>query len=523
MNKTKMLLIAICALIAIAAFSFTTMYVDTEEIQSKYLATINGSYIQKYVKLKDTVTTGENGEDNTQQTGGSVAAPNDTNAAAWEAWVKGAKGSETRKAILLEGIDCLNKGVIYHQLNAGSKSPSSCIAPAQCDGSYYPGAPAYDFKTQAAHNILDPLYLDCSMFVKHCYSIAGYECTSRSTNQFKDAADFTTIPFEEVTPGDIAVKKGHIVIYLGTTSDGQTMFVEMADHDFDMEIKVRNVDQMLANGYVFRRYGALANDTEFVGGTGVNAGGQESAGTHQIKWDDTWQFAHTEMKHPESLNKYVPANFNGHTVFLNPGHGDGSALASTVPKDPVSDLANQYNGSANAGHTGGTAYKTSSGKQVSEAQYVLDVANAAKDKLLEKGYAVIMARESLVNNFENSARSVWANNSADIHVAIHIDAKTYGPGWYRPSAKMAAHPNYSKHAAQSEKLGTSIENALETTLGMEKFTNRNGVLTGYSYSTIPTAYIELYGVQSKEMADFADTHIQEAAQGIVDGIDVYFK
>ena len=98
----------------------------------------------------------------------------------------------------------------------------------------------------------------------------------------------------------------------------------------------------------------------------------------------------------------------------------------------------QYSGSANAGHTGGTAYKTSSGKQVSEAQYVLDVANAAKDKLLEKGYAVIMARESLVNNFENSARSVWANNSADIHVAIHIDAKTYGPGWYRPSAKMAA-------------------------------------------------------------------------------------
>lgn len=172
---------------------------------------------------------------------------------------------------------------------------------------------------------------------------------------------------------------------------------------------------------------------------------------------------------------------------------------------------------------GGTAYKTSSGKQVSEAQYVLDVANAARDKLLEKGYAVIMARESLVNNFENSARSVWANNSADIHVAIHIDAKTYGPGWYRPSAKMATHPNYSKHAAQSEKLGTSIENALETTLGMEKFTNRNGVLTGYSYSTIPTAYIELYGVQSKEMADFADTHIQEAAQGIVDGIDVYFK
>lgn len=131
--------------------------------------------------------------------------------------------------------------------------------------------------------------------------------------------------------------------------------------------------------------------------------------------------------------------------------------------------------------------------------------------------------ESLVNNFENSARSVWANNSADIHVAIHTDAKTYGPGWYRPSAKMAAHPNYSKHAAQSEKLGTTIENALETTLGMEKFTNRNGVLTGYSYSTIPTAYIELYGVQSKEMADFADTHIQEAAQGIVDGIDVYFK
>lgn len=522
MNKTKILLIAICALIAVAAFSFTTMYVDTEEIQSKYLATINGSYIQKYVKLKDTVTTGDSGKDSSQQSGGSVAAPNDTNAAAWEAWVKGAKGSETRKAILLEGIDCLNKGVIYHQLRDWQgETPDKCLV--ACDHEKYPGAPPYTYKTQAIYSLQDPLYLDCSFFIKHCYAIAGLEMAATNTDGL-NKEEFFDISFNEMVPGDIANKTGkHVLMFLGKTSDGQDMFIEMSNHGEDMKIAPYAESVLTSKGYKYRRFGVLANDTEFVGGAGINTGGQESAGTHQIKWDDTWQFAHAEMKHPESLNKYVPGNFNGHTVFLNPGHGDGSALASIVPKDPVSDLANQYSGSSNAGHTGGTAYKTSSGKQVSEAQYVLDVANTAKDKLLEKGYAVIMAREGLVNNFENSARSVWANNSADIHVAIHIDAKTYGPGWYRPSAKMAAHPNYSKHAAQSEKLGTTIENALETTLSMEKFTNRNGVLTGYSYSTIPTAYIELYGVESKAMADFADTHIQEAAQGIVDGIDVYFK
>ena len=36
-------------------------------------------------------------------------------------------------------------------------------------------------------------------------------------------------------------------------------------------------------------------------------------------------------------------------------------------------------------------------------------------------------------------------------------------------------------------------------------------------------YIELMGVESKDMADFADTHIDQCAQGIVDGIDKYFN
>lgn len=517
MNKTKILLIAVGALVGVAAFSFTTMYVDTEDIQSKYLATVNGSYTRKFIKLQDTLTTAEDNAQDSQQ--GGVAAPNDTNTAAWEAWVKGAKGSDIRKSILIEGLDCYNKGVLYHQIrNLHGETPDKCLV--ACDGDKYPGAPAYDYATQASYKVPDPLYLDCSFFIKHCYSVAGMEMAATNTDTL--LKEFSVIDFNSLVPGDIALRSGHVIMFLGLTSDGQHMWIEMSGHSEDMKMEIKQKETLDASGYTYRRFGALANDTTFVGGTGSNSVTEE-AGTKQLTWNTSWEFAHPDMKHPDTINKYVPDNFNGHTIFLNPGHGDGTDLASSVPKDPVSDLGNQYTGSATAGHTSGTAYKTSTGKTVSEAQHVLDVANVVKDKLLAKGYAVIMARESLVNNFENSARSVWANNTADVHIALHIDSGTHGPGWYRPSSKQKQHPNYSKNADRSEKLGLAIEDAMSATLGKPKYTGLNGILTGYSYATIPTVYIEMYGVKSKEMADFADMHIEQAAQGIVDGIDAYFQ
>lgn len=508
----------------------STMNSDHSGVVDMYESTTNGSYFTKHTKVN------ENGESNDRALGEDTAAtvvtqgqPTDFDVDAWEAFFRASTMSEARLKIMLEALDCKRKGVIYHQLRPGTGRPGACCCgcSAETGSLWYAGYENnYDFATQAAYNIEDPLYLDCSYFVKHCYWAAGLEMASSNTGGLVSTTEFVTIPREQLLPGDIWVKSGHTVIFVAFDANGGAIWIEMGGHADDCKFSA--YEQTTG---VYRRFAALMDDTEFIpakAGTRVSVENSTAstentqAGVNEIAWDSAWEFAKDEMKHPDKLNKYVPDDWNGKTVFLNPGHGDGTALASNIPNDPVSSLQNQYSGSSSAGHTTGTNYTTSGGKRVSEAKHVLDVCSKTKDLLLDKGYAVVMARESLVNNFENSARSVWANNTADIHVAVHIDSGTHGPGWYRGDSAQQAHANASRWYASGAKLGEFIEQACSRTLGKPVHTGLSGKLTGYCYSTIPCAYIELYGVESEEMADFADTHVNEAAQGIADGIDAYF-
>lgn len=59
MSKVKILLIGIASLLAVVGFTFVTLNADMDEIQAKYIATVNGSYTQKFIKLKEHVTTQE--------------------------------------------------------------------------------------------------------------------------------------------------------------------------------------------------------------------------------------------------------------------------------------------------------------------------------------------------------------------------------------------------------------------------------------------------------------------------------
>lgn len=521
--KTKVLVASCLCLVGLGGFLVSTGGGDRDGIIENYKATTDGSYYKKYITITKDVEVGASGEEVTTTTI-SADVPADTDVAKWQAYITASEMSDARHAIVLEALDTVQKHCIYHQLRSGNGTATRCIvvqSGGKCDSETV--GSSYNYGTQAAYNIEDPVYLDCSFFVKHCYWKGGYEMAVSNTSGMYEETDFKKISKEEMVPGDIGVKNGHTKLFVGLDSNGQMVWAEMASHNSDSVLSVGD----LPADYKYKRFGALANDTKFVGGksTTTTGGATSTAqpGTQQITWSDSWEFADLQMVHPDSLNKYVPDNYNGHTVFVNPGHGNGQDLASVIPNDPFKLLQNQYKSASSAGHTSGTSYTTSAGKTVSEAQYVLDVSNKTKVLLLAKGYAVVMARESLVNNFENAARSVWANNVADIHVAVHIDAGTHGPGWYRPSVAQKAHSNYAKNISADEKLGTSIEESCSAILGKPTYKNMAGVLTGYSYSTIPCVYIELMGVESKDMADFADTHIDQCAQGIVDGIDKYFN
>lgn len=517
MNKGQIFAVCILSLTALGGFIVSTNYSDMPEIVDGYKSTTDGSYFRKHLTASEELAE----EDKTQKTTAQADIPTDLDVDSWIAYITACDMSDTRRKIVLEGLNTVKRGCVYHQIRNPNERPNKCPN-GSCDGQIYAGAPTYDFYTQSNYNAVEPLYLDCSFFIKHCYWAAGLDMLATNTSTIGSAKDMITIPLDELVPGDVVNRAGtHVRLYIGKNVNGELCWAEMSNHKNDAILSTGNPGA----GYVPRRYGTLANDTKFSGVSNNQTPTVDTtkAGTYQLSWDANWSFAQPDMVHPATINKYVPDNYNGKTVFLNAGHGNGQNLASTTPNDPVGNISNQYGATSSRGHTSGTSYITSTGKKVKEAEYVLAVSELAKDKLLAKGYAVVMARESMVNNFENAARSVWANNVADIHVAIHINAGTDGPSWYEASTTQQKQANCATWYAEGKKLGQAIELACSTSLGKTKRNSLSGNLTGYCYSTIPCTYIELFGVESKAMADFADSHKEQAAEGIVNGIDAYFK
>lgn len=250
------------------------------------------------------------------------------------------------------------------------------------------------------------------------------------------------------------------------------------------------------------------------------------AGESTISWDKSWPMADLVTTSPPPVKMYVPGNANGYVVFLNAGHGgNGKSLGSSTPNDPVGSGHNQYgNGQGyneNSGYTGGTTY-VSGGTTVPESRWTYEMSLLIKDRLLAKGYSVVLARSSddASGTYpENAARSVYANNTADIHVAIHFDSQDQRPYWYRPSAEERNQSNYSKVAAPSAELGEAIAKELAQSLGFSGNEDIGGFLTGYAWSTIPIVYIETMG--RNKIPQYLNRN-EEIADAYVKGIETYF-
>ena len=361
MRMGSKILIASClCLVGFAGFFVSTGSADKDDIMSKFKQTSNGSYMKKYVRVSEVVGVDDDGNE-TKSTVISADVPADKDLTAWKNYLQASEMSDTRRAIVLEALDTVEKGCIYHQLRAGLGNPTGCMS--GCDRQTIG---EYNYETQAKYSLPDPVYLDCSFFIKHCYAIAGLETATQNTGGYYSEGDFVSIQKSEMIPGDIGVKQGHTKLFLGLDASGVMTWAEMEGHSNDSVISQGD----LSSSYKYKRFGALVNDTKFVGGksavstTTTVTGNSSKSGTQQVAWSDSWEFADPQMKHPATLNKYVPDNYNGHTVFLNAGHGSGAALSSVIPNDPVSNLTNQYKTKSSGGFTGGTSYTTSYGRTV---------------------------------------------------------------------------------------------------------------------------------------------------------------
>lgn len=165
---------------------------------------------------------------------------------------------------------------------------------------------------------------------------------------------------------------------------------------------------------------------------------------------------------------------------------------------------------------------------VPEYQLTLDIALLLQDELENRGYTVLMVRETNDVNISNSERAAVANEAdADIFVRLHAngvdDAGRTGAMTICQTPGNAFNGDLYQESrdlsdcileAYTEKTGIDYERVWET-----------DTMSGINWSRVPVTILEMgYMTNSDEDLRMQDGDMQKKmAEGVADGIDKYMK
>ncbi|MDO4170327.1 MAG: N-acetylmuramoyl-L-alanine amidase [Lachnospiraceae bacterium] len=178
--------------------------------------------------------------------------------------------------------------------------------------------------------------------------------------------------------------------------------------------------------------------------------------------------------------------------------------------------------------------KVASGTQgikTGNPEYVinLEVSKKLRDILENRGYEVLMIRESNDVDISNRERAEIANNAqADIFLRIHCnsaeDSSTNGALALCPDSKNPYCSEKMKKAS-SELSEIVLKNLCEKTGAKQLSMIRTSTMSGINWSEIPVSIIEM-GFMSNPDEDQKlgdDVYQTQLAEGIADGVDQYFE
>ncbi len=207
---------------------------------------------------------------------------------------------------------------------------------------------------------------------------------------------------------------------------------------------------------------------------------------------------------------------NGHIIAIDPGH---QAKGNSTP-EPIGPGSSETKAKVASGTTGRTT-------GVPEYQLNLDVSLKLRDELQNRGYQVVMIRESHDVNISNAERAEIANASgAEIFLRIHAngsdDTSIKGALTMAPSA---SNPYVSSIASSCQQLSQNVVDAYCTSTGFKNLGVQNyDNMSGINWCKIPVTIVEM-GFMSNPDDDTAmqDQSMQyRMASGIADGVDMYF-
>lgn len=287
--------------------------------------------------------------------------------------------------------------------------------------------------------------------------------------------------------------------------------------------------------------GVYRNDS---GNTAVSAAGTAGTGRsvaedrisrmengQKVTLDPAWLYAdYSVIRGGAAVLYKASANRKNRCVAVNAGHGTAGGTAKKTYSHP--DKTGKVTGGTNAA---GAVFSmcVSDGMTFTdgtrEKNVTLRMAQILKEKLLAEGFDVLMIRDGEDVQLDNVARTVIANNMADIHIALHWDgdglSKDKGIFYCSvPDALKKMEPVASRWQ-QHEKLGDCLIKGLETKTAGTKVYSGSGHgqmdmdLTQTSFSTVPSVDIEL----GNQCSGHDDATLASQADGLVEGINLFFQ
>lgn len=267
--------------------------------------------------------------------------------------------------------------------------------------------------------------------------------------------------------------------------------------------------------------GTVAGDS----GSGANTA--SLANGTEIGLDSNWQYANFSKINSGKAKFYksTATNKKGKVITVNAGHGTRGGEDVKTQTHPDGTVKIETGSTKSGAKTSAAvAFGMTLEDGTTEASMNLKVALKLRDKLLAKGYDVVMIRETSDVQLDNIARTVIANNNSDAHIAIHYDSTTSNKGAFY--MKVTDKGDYKKMDPvsrmwqQHDRLGESLLNGLEEK-GNKIWPPRgqNQDLTQTSYSTIPSVDIELGDKETPH----DDATNDKMAEGLAAGVDKFFN